>query len=387
MTSKERREIRYQNRKSAREEKRRAFAAQYDSLERITDLNVLHRAFRKARKGVMWKTSVQRYNMNELKNIAGTRHDILDGKDVRKGFIEFTVFERGKKRPIKSVHIAERVPQHALCQAVLIPLFSRGLIKENGACLKGRGVQYQRNLLKEHLRKSFKVRGDGGYIYLFDFSGFFDSILHEPILALHMKYLTDTPLIEFSMRFYDAFGLRGLGLGSECSQIGAVAYPNALDHMAKQDLGISGYGRYMDDGHMIDESKAYLAECDKRFQAHAATLGLTVNPRKTQIVKISRRFRFLKSLYKVTETGHIAEIPWGASVTRMRRKLAKFSKFVKAGEMDYKDALGAYLSWRGSILKQDARRIAWEMNKVFYRHFGKWPYTKKEMKARGINRN
>lgn len=384
MTSKERREARYQNRKAAREAKRRAFAAQYDSLERVADLNTLHRAFRKARKGVMWKTSVQRYAMNEFKNIIQTRHDILEGVDVRKGFIEFTVYERGKRRLIKSVHVAERVPQRALCQAVLIPTFSRGLIKENGACLKDRGVQYQRNLLKKHLRKNFRARGDGGYIYLFDFSGFFDSILHDPIRALHERYLTDTSLIDFSMRFFDAFGLRGLGLGSECSQIAAVAYPNALDHLAKQALGITGYGRYMDDGHQIHESKAYLAECHAQMQARAAPLGLTLSPKKTQIVKISRRFRFLKSLYKVTETGRIVEIPWAASIARMRRKLVKFGKFVKAGEMDYQDALGAYLSWRGSILKQDARRIAWDMNKVFYHHLGKWPYTKKEMKARGI---
>ena len=71
-------------------------------------------------------------------------------------------------------------------------------------------------------------------------------------------------------------------------------------------------------------------------------------------------------------------------LSRFRRKLAKFKGFVVKGEMSYVDALNAYLSWRGSILKQDAHRTAREMDRVFCVHFGQWPYTKKEMKQRGL---
>ena len=384
MTSTERREARHQRRKADREAKRHASLAQYDNIERVADLNTLHRACRKTRSGVMWKTSVQRYCMNEFKNVLQARHDILAGKDIRKGFIEFSVFERGKRREIKSVHMAERVPQRALCQAVLIPAFSRGLIRENGACLKGRGVQYQRDLLKAHLRRHFRAHGTDGYVLLFDFSGFFDSIMHEPIRALHERCFADARLVEFSMRFFDAFGPRGFGLGSECSQIGAVAYPNILDHFVKQDLGIQAYGRYMDDGYLIHPSKEYLTECLALMRNMVAKLGLTLSAKKTQIVPISKGFRFLKSRYRVTDAGHVVETPWRVSVTRMRRKLAKFKGFVVKGEMSYVDALNAYLSWRGSILKQDAHRTAREMDRVFCVYFGQWPYTKKEMKQRGL---
>ena len=47
-------------------------------------------------------------------------------------------------------------------------------------------------------------------------------------------------------------------------------------------------------------------------------------------------------------------------------------------------ANSVYPSWRGSILKQDAHRTAREMDRVFCVHFGQWPYTKKEMKQRGL---
>ncbi len=384
MTSNERREARYQRRKAARQAKRSAFTAPHDNIERVADLNNLHRACRKAQSGVLWKTSVQRYCMNEFKNIMQARRDILSGKDVRKGFIHFSVFERGKRREIRSVHMAERVPQRALCQAVLIPTFSHSLIKENGACLKGRGVQYQRDLLKSHIMEHYRAYGTRGYVLLFDFSGFFDSILHEPIRSMHKRYLTDARLVEFSMRFYDAFGQRGLGLGSECSQIGAVAYPDALDHFIKEKLGIRAYGRYMDDGYLIDESREYLEDCLACIREVAASLGLTLSPKKTQIVRFKDGFRFLKSRYQITDSGRIIVTPWRVSITRMRRKLKKFKGFVDAGEMAYKDALGAYLSWRGSILKQNAHRTAREMDKVFCGLFGKWPYTRKEMKKYGL---
>jgi len=48
-----------------------------------------------------------------------------------------------------------------------------------------------------------------------------------------------------------AFGNKGLGLGSQVSQISAVFYPNSVDHFIKDKLGIKTYGRYMDDGYII----------------------------------------------------------------------------------------------------------------------------------------
>lgn len=384
MTSDERHEARYQRRKAARDSKRQEYMSQYDDLARVADLNTLHRACKKAKSGVMWKTSTQRYCMNEFKNILQARKDILAGKDIRKGFIEFSVFERGKKREIKSVHMAERVPQRALCQSVLIPALSHSLIRENGACLKGRGVQYQRDLLKRHLHEHYRAHGTDGYVLLFDFSGFFDSIMHEPIRALHEQCFTDPRLIDFSMAFYDAFGEYGLGLGSECSQIGAIAYLDALDHFVKQTLGIHAYGRYMDDGYLIHESREYLADCLECIRDFTAVLGLTLSPKKTQIVRLTDGFRFLKSRHQLLDSGRIIITPWRETVVRMRRKLAKFKVLVDTNKMAYEDALGTYLSWRGSLLKQDAHRTAREMDKVFYGHFGKWPYTKKEIRDHDV---
>lgn len=49
--------------------------------------------------------------------------------------------------------------------------------------------------------------------------------------------------------------------------------PNRLDHVIKQELGIKGYGRYMDDGYLIHEDTAYLEKCLEQIKEVCAELG------------------------------------------------------------------------------------------------------------------
>jgi hypothetical protein len=76
---------------------------------------------KKCIRNVAWKESIQRYEMNELRNIAKTRQKLLAGESVRSGFVEFIRRERGKMRRIKSIHISERVVQKCLCDEALTP--------------------------------------------------------------------------------------------------------------------------------------------------------------------------------------------------------------------------------------------------------------------------
>ena len=156
VTSEERKERRYQRRKAAREAKRREKIGKYDDFERVASLNSLYEAATEAAKGVTWKASVQRYHASLLFNISNTRADLLAGKDIRRGFICFTICERGKLRNIKSVHFSERVVQKSFCTNVLYPTFTRGLIYDNGASQEGKGTHFALRRLKTHLRRHFR---------------------------------------------------------------------------------------------------------------------------------------------------------------------------------------------------------------------------------------
>lgn len=78
-------------------------------MENVADLNSLYRAAVKAKNVIAWKSSVHRYEKDVLRNIVKARRDLLAGNDVRRGFHEFQLYERGKLRYISSVHISERV--------------------------------------------------------------------------------------------------------------------------------------------------------------------------------------------------------------------------------------------------------------------------------------
>lgn len=370
MTSEERRKARFLRRCARRQEKRKAALARYDCLENVAKASSLLAAYRSARRTVSWKASVQRYGMNLLKNVSATHKAIMAGKDVRKGFIEFDIVERGKPRHISSVHFSERVAQRSLCANALIPTFTRGLVYDNGASVKGKGISFAMKRLKIHLQRHYRKYGNEGYVLSIDFKSYFANIDHRYVAKLLRDNFSDRRLIEFAMRFVDAFGAEnGLGLGSETSQIFAITYPSRVDHFIKERLRIKGYGRYMDDLYLIHHSKEYLRKCLGILRRAFAKIGIVVNEKKTHIIKLRRGFTFLKTQFFLTETGRVVRKAARASITRQRRKLKKFKRFLDAGEMTYKQIYNSYMSWRGYISHKNAYKTVQSMDKLFNKLF------------------
>ncbi len=376
MTSGERREARYQRRKAKREHRRLQRLELY-SFDRVVSPDALWKAAKESRRGVLWKASVQRYNMNLLRNSLKAAKDLRAGADLRKGFISFNIIERGKLRRIQSVHFSERVVQRSLCSNALIPLLTCNLIHDNGASLKNKGIDFAVHRLKTHLRRHYRRHGTEGYVLLVDFKGYFESILHGPLYELYRRsFGEDNRLVDLAALFIAAFGDRGLGLGSETSQINAITYPNKIDHFIKEVLRCRFYGRYMDDSYFICESKEHAKAVLAAISGWYTNMGITANPRKTVIVKLSRGFTFLKTHFVLTDTGRIVARPCRECVTRQRRKLKKFRKFLNAGDMTLDQIHNSYMSWRGFIAHKNARRTIHCMDRLYEKLFGYWPMKK-----------
>jgi hypothetical protein len=376
MTSAERKEARYQRRKAKREQRRRALLETFN-FDRVCSPDSLYKAAKKARSGVYWKASVQRYNMNLLRNVLKASKDLKTGVDIRKGFIEFNIIERGKKRRIRSVHFSERVIQRSICENALIPLLTRGLTYDNGASIKNKGIDFALRRLKAHLARHYRHHGKTGYVLTVDFKSYFDNIRHEPISEYNRRIFgEDERLYHLAMLFVYAFGAKGLGLGSETSQINAIAYPNSIDHYIKEVLRCKYYGRYMDDSYIICESKEQARSILAAILAKYAEMGIIVNQRKTAIIKLSRGFTFLKTHFSLSDTGAIIDRPCRESAARQRRKLKKFVKFLAAGVMTLGEIRGSYMSWRGYIGHKRAGRTIRNMDLLYKNLFGLWPTAK-----------
>lgn len=365
MTSEERREARYHRRVAKRAAKKAAKCEQCDDFEQVFSYEHLYRAYQKSRRNVSWKASVQKYIAQAPTNIGSAHARLMNGTFRSSGFMEFDICERGKVRHIRSVHIEERVVQRCLCDYSLVPVLSRTFIYDNGASLVNRGYSFSVRRLTQHLQEHYRKYGTDGYILKFDFSKFFDRVSHELIKRIVRHEFTDERLIALIDHFVDAFGDVGLGLGSQISQTFALAAANRLDHFVKEVLHIKHYGRYMDDGYLIHPSKEYLKTCLAAIKQICEMLDLTLNEKKTQIIKLSHGFTFLKIKFILTDTGRVVKKIYRRSVTKMRQKLKSFYRLYRNGVMTAADVYASFQSWKAYSQNFDAYRTCRNMGALY----------------------
>lgn len=369
MTSEERREARYQRRLAARQAKKKAKCSRHDKFETVFSYGNLYRSYKFCRRGVAWKASVQRYIANAPLNVYNTYKQLENGKFKSPGFYEFDLFERGKLRHIRSTGIMERVVQRCLCDNALVPMLERRFVYDNGASMKDKGYDFSVRRIVCHLQRHYRKHGTEGYILLFDFSKFFDNVSHELIKAELHNQFSDEKILKLTEHFIDAFGEIGMGLGSQISQVLALASANKLDHYVKEVLRIKGYGRYMDDGYLIHPSKEYLQTCLAHIKAICEALGITLNEKKTQIVKLTHGFTWLKARVFLTETGRVVMKVYKRSVTRMRRKLKALRRKLDEGKMTFPDVWCTWQSWRSYARRFDAWNTIQTMGQLFDKLF------------------
>jgi len=122
----------------------------------------------------------------------------------------------------------------------------------------------------------------------------------------------------------------------------------------------------MDDSYLIHESKEYLEYCLEEIIKLCEEVGIKVNRNKTQIVKLTHQFTFLKTKYNITENGKIIKRVSRCAVTRMRRKMKKFVKFYDAGLMSLQDIEQSYQSYRGYLGKKDSYNTLKSIDKLYH---------------------
>lgn len=385
----------------------------------LCDANNLIDAFRSCKKGSIWKCSVQRYEMNYLRNVNQQVKAMKNHEYVQHAFNEFTLSERGKTREIKAIHIEDRVILRNLCDNILTPSLKKYFIYDNGASLEGKGIQFTRDRLETHLHKYYRQHGSNeGYILMIDFTKFFDNVQHEKLLEEYDKRIDDKDVMDLIRKIVKGFEIdvsymndeeykyclssvfnaieyskidkelltgekymkKSIGIGSQISQISGLLYPTRIDNYCKIVKGLKYYGRYMDDTYIIHESKAYLQQLLKEIEAICEEYGIHINMKKTQIVKLSKTFPFLKNLYTLTDTGKVLQKPNKKSFVRERRKLKKFRKLLDEGKMTFHDIDNQYHSWRGTIEKIAPYRSLKSMDDLYaelfsaekeYKYYGK----------------
>lgn len=347
-----------------------------NDFESVFSYENLYNSYKCCRRGVAWKASVQKYITQAPLNVYKTHSELMANKFKTPGFFEFDLFERGKKRHIRSTVIGERVVQRCLCDNALIPALQRTFVFDNGASMKGKGYTFAVNRITEHLHRHYRKYGQEGYILIFDFSKFFDNVSHQLVKKIIRNEITDERIRKLSDHFIDAFGDKGLGLGSQVSQVLSLASANRLDHFIKEVLRIKENARYMDDGYLIHPSKEYLQKCLKEINSICDSLGIVLNKKKTQIIKLSHGFTWLKIRFFLTKTGKVIRKIYKHSVTVQRRKLKKLRIKLDKGKIEFADIAQSFQSWKAYASNFNAYYTIKNMenlyNQLFYKEINVW---------------
>ena len=274
--------------------------------EIVCDANNLYRAYKASVKTSKWKETTQKFMMNFLRYIFSIQDDLINRTLQNGPTQEFTLFERGRVRPITSIQIRDRIIRHVLCDEILLPEVKKHIIYDNCASIKGRGISHQRDRFEVHLRKYYRLYGNEGWILFGDFSKFYDNIIHEiakrELLRLYVR----------SQKFY---------------------------------------GRYMDDWYIMNPSKEELLDLLDHIHRIAEEYGIHINRKKTRIVKISSTYKFLQIKYSLTDSGKVIKRINPKRVTAMRRKLKRLAVKVKNEEISYENVENMFRSWMGGFYK------------------------------------
>ena len=121
---------------------------------------------------------------------------------------------------------------------------------------------------------------------------------------------------------------------------------------------------------MISQSREYLVELEAKIAAKATELGMTLNRKKTRIVKLSDYYRFLQISYSLTDTGRVIKKINPKRIVDMRRKLKALRIKVKNGERTQEEVENMFRSWMGGHCHLMSKIQRDNLNLLYYDLFG-----------------
>ena len=306
--------------------------------DELASFENLYHAATEARRGKRFNAEVARFHHDIGTSLVELRDDLLGGNYRPGQYRTFTIHEPAK-RFISAAPYRDRVVHHALCQ-VIEPLFERSFIFDSYANRKDKGTHRALDRCTEYCRR-FE------YVFQGDVKLFFPSIDHEILLARLAKRIFDSRVLALartivehsnpqppSISYFPGDDLftpyerrRGLPIGNLTSQFWANVYLDPLDHHFRDELGVPGYIRYVDDFLVFSNDKACLTALRREAEAKLAALRLRLHERKRRIFPVSEGIPFLGFRVYPHNRKLLA-----ASVKRARRPLARLTEEYQRGD-------------------------------------------------------
>lgn len=160
-----------------------------------------------------------------------------------------------------------------------------------------------------------------------------------------------------------AFGddARGIGLGSQISQLVQLAQLDPIDHYATEVARPAFYIRYMDDFLLIDTDREKLTAAAQEIERRLNALGLELNP-KSQLLPLRSGFVFLKWRFHLTPTGKVIMRAAQGVAKEEKRRLRRMVQKAREGKATTQSVRTHYAGWRAHIARGNTRALLKSMD-------------------------
>ena len=284
---------------------------------RLSSLQNLFLAYKKARKGKIKKRYVKRFEKNLTKNLTKLKKELLF-QTYKQCPLKTFIIRDPKTRKISKSAFRDRIIHHALINTIG-PIFEKSFIYDSHANQIRKGThkaierfdQFKRKVSRNNTRNCFVLKAD--------IKHYFQEVNHEILLKIIKRKIKDEKVIWLIEKILknctnpeiqrekerdaskvihylnnDYLGKKGMPLGNLTSQFFANIYLNKLDYFVKHKLKAKYYIRYVDDFVILHHSREQLEKWKFVIDGFLKeNLDLELHPNKSKIHNLKKGVNFL----------------------------------------------------------------------------------------------
>lgn len=223
--------------------------------EQVATFPNLFDAARKARQGCGRTVDTCRFHFHLESQLCRLEQELRDGSYRPGPYRQFKVYDP-KERTITVAPFRDRVVHHAVVQ-ILTPFYERKFIHDSYATRPGKGTHKAILRAQEFCRRY-------AWCLKADILHFFENVCHDVMMDSLEHSIKDRRLLDLMNVIVRSMS-PGLPIGNLTSQFLANVYLDRFDHTIKDDWGIKGYVRYMDDFVLFGREKENLRLMEVRI--------------------------------------------------------------------------------------------------------------------------
>lgn len=331
--------------------------------EAIIGPEALYVSAKKCFKGVGRKYSAQSYILNIIERTVELANDLFCGK-YKEGRTHIVPIQFPKKRTALAISFRDRVFQRSLNDVALYPQVVKSFIYHNLACQRNKGTNKARSEYKAMLHRAYLKYGTNKFqIIECDVKGYYDSMIHSVVDQIFARQCDEWTANTASSTLRSQYkGDVGYNPGPQMVQIAGIAYLDKFDHFVKETLREKLYLHYMDDTRTIVAPEADCKGILEKMADKLAEVGLSLHPKKTQVVTADKGGLFLGFLFRVTESGKVLMLRDPAKVKDCRRRLRRLAVLVRRGRRSIEDFDNCYQCIRASMSEGNSMRLLRNMD-------------------------